>query len=71
MNRSTLYMKIHTAVWTEKNFEICLKAAADRKALRTGLQLFAAVKYNSDFSKEMTRSVEEYLKQFLRKDCDV
>ena len=52
LNRSTLYMKIHTAVWTEKNFEICLKAAADRKALRTGLQLFAAVNIILIFQKK-------------------
>ena len=28
------------------------------------LQAFCARKYNSDFSREMTRSVEEYLKNF-------
>ena len=38
------------------------EAAADRKALRTGLQLFAAVNIILISSKEMTRSVEEYLK---------
>ena len=36
----------------EKNFEICLKAAADRKALRTGLQLFAAVNIILIFQKK-------------------
>lgn len=29
------------------------------------LQAFCSRKYNSDFSKEMTRSVEQYLKAFL------
>ena len=42
-----------------------------QKSFEDWTAAFCGRKYNSDFSKEMTRSVEEYLKQFLRKDCDV
>lgn len=32
--------------------------------MKSGVMHFVIVKYNSDFSKEMSRSVEKYLEQF-------
>lgn len=37
-----------------------------QKSFEDWTEAFCDRKYNSDFSKEMTRSVEEYLKQFLQ-----
>ena len=47
-------MKIHTAVWTEKNFEICLKAAADRKSFEDWTAAFFAAVNIILIFKEMT-----------------
>ncbi len=53
--------------YVEKDGESLRKMFADRCGVQTyddWMTKFCSRKYNSDFSREMTRSVEEYLRQF-------
>ena len=51
----------------EAELEEMLKRDAGALPYRTWLERFCKRKYNSDFSREMTRSVEVYLRAFRRK----
>ena len=60
---------VHENVYQRKNGEE-LRRMFDKetkvRSFEEWSQAFCNRKYNSDFSKEMTRSVEEYLKSFLK-----
>lgn len=53
----------------EEHEEMFLPRTA-AKSYEDWMQAFCSRKYNSAFSREMTRSVEEYLKDFLEKDME-
>lgn len=67
--RADLKYIVHTDQYHElsaRELEEMLSVNIGRQSYSTWLKAFCNRKYNSDFAKEMTRSVREYLKDFAK-----
>ncbi len=56
--------------WTEQKIADLLKPKFPIGDLSERIRAFCGRKYNSDFAREMTRSVEKYLEQYLDRDLN-
>lgn len=71
--RPSLSSIVHENAYREMESEELhqlFRPGTDMEAYQKWLNAFCERKYQSDFSREMTRSVEEYLKDFLSQDRD-
>ncbi len=57
----------HYPELTQENYKRMFANRCGEQSYEEWMKKFCSRKYNSDFSREMTRSVEEYLKQFQKK----